>query len=504
MALAPPSPVAPGDVVADKYLVEYVLGAGAMGIVVAATHIDLGQRVAIKFLASNTPSHVERFVREARATVRLRSEHSARVFDVGTIANGTPFMVLELLEGHDLEQVIREEAPLPIARAADYLIQICEAVAEAHALGIVHRDIKPQNLFLTRGVAGEVVVKVLDFGIAKSVQVEGANALTQTSSLMGSPLYMSPETMRSAKNVMPQNDIWALGVVLQELLTQRLPFEGESFPELCLKVVHETARSPLEDRAELPAGLCAIIARCLAKEPTERFQTAAELATALEPFAPPESRFVAERARQLTAHAATKGLIGTSPTLPSLVSSFPAPRTVTPSGTVTPRSSPSLPVALPPPGPLPPLGEGTIGLVATANEQVLDAAPARLAPPAGNQGPWILGSVAVVCLTVVVGGGLLLAGRGRPAGSSPGIGPSANVAVAPPSPSATPPPSAPPKPPVAATAATIASTTPPSVAPTTPVAVVPGATGTKQVRPPTAKPPGQTASPPGDEIPNLR
>lgn len=517
MAIAPASPVTPGELVADKYLVEHVLGAGAMGVVVAATHVDLGQRVAIKFLASNAPSHVERFVREARATVRLRSEHAARVFDVGTIANGTPFMVLELLEGHDLERVIQEEAPLPIARAADYVIQICEAVAEAHALGIVHRDLKPQNLFLTRGVAGEVVVKVLDFGIAKSIEVEGANALTQTSSLMGSPLYMSPETMRSGKNVAPQNDLWALGVVLQELLTKRLPFEGDTFPELCLKVVHEQARSPLEDRPDLPPALCAVIARCLAKDPSERIQTAAELATALEPFAPPESRFVAERARQLAAQAA-KGLIRTSPTLPSIVSTVPSPRDVTPGSAFPLRSSPGLASVVPAPvpsplpalGPLPPLGEATIGLAATTTPQVLDSPSVGAPPAAGNPGPWILGSVAVVCLTVVIGGGLVLANRDRRGPAIPSVPPSAvataaNVAVPlGPSPSS----------PASVAASASAAVAPPAAATTTsppaaqttpavhPAVVGPGAA--KSAKPPATKPPGPSSAPPGDDIPNLR
>lgn len=295
-----PSLVQAGDLIAGKYRVERVLGAGGMGVVVAATHVDLEQQVAIKLLLARTPEHAERLLREARAAVRLRSEHAGKVLDVGRLDDGTPFLVLEYLEGRDLDQVLLAEGPLDPRRAAGYLVQACEAVAEAHALGIVHRDLKPQNLFLSQGLAGEDVIKVLDFGIAKTAGFREEQSLTGEQSLMGSPVYMPPEQMRSSRAVTPQGDIWALGVTLQELLTGRTPFEGDSLADLCLNVVGTAPRSPLLDRPDLPVEIVAIIARCLARDPRYRFAHAGELATALESMAPPESSFSASRARLLT------------------------------------------------------------------------------------------------------------------------------------------------------------------------------------------------------------
>ena len=221
------APVLEGDVLAGKYRVERVLGAGGMGVVVAARHLQLDQLVALKFVlpsALDEASAAERFLREARAAVRLKSEHVAKVLDVGTLDTGAPYMVMEYLEGDTLAEVIQRDSPLPVDVACDYMIQACEAMAEAHSLGIIHRDIKPQNLFLTKGVGGKPLVKVLDFGISKMKQPEGAMNLTQTATVMGSPLYMAPEQMRSARNVDGRSDIWALGVVLYELPDQIAPF----------------------------------------------------------------------------------------------------------------------------------------------------------------------------------------------------------------------------------------------------------------------------------------
>jgi eukaryotic-like serine/threonine-protein kinase len=221
------------------------------------------------------------------------------VFDVGGTESGEPYMVMEFLEGQDLGQLLESGGRLSVEAAADFLVQVCEAVAEAHSLGIVHRDLKPQNLFLTAGVSGEPLVKVLDFGISKVADVAGSRSLTQTASMMGSPMYMAPEQMRSAKNVLIQSDIWALGVVLHELLTLSMPFEAETVPELCLKVVGEAPRSPLLDRPDLPAEVVEIIARCLEKEPEQRYADAAELAAALAQFGSASTRVIAERARAI-------------------------------------------------------------------------------------------------------------------------------------------------------------------------------------------------------------
>jgi eukaryotic-like serine/threonine-protein kinase len=293
-------PVAVGDVLAGKYRVERVLGAGGMGIVVAAEHMQLRRLVAIKFvLPDSLGSHeaVERFLREARAVVRLRSEHVARVIDVGTLANGAPYMVMEFLEGWTLGAILEHESLLPFDRIAWYIIQACEALAEAHSLGIVHRDLKPENIFLTRSVSGAPLIKVLDFGVSKMESLMGTRGLTRTAALMGSPLYMAPEQMRSARDATPRSDIWALGIVLYQLVTKHLPFDADSIPELCLKVALEPPIPLLSRRPDVPPALEATIRRCLERDHARRFANAAELATALEPFAPPEARATVEQAR---------------------------------------------------------------------------------------------------------------------------------------------------------------------------------------------------------------
>ena len=295
-----PAPVREGDLLAGKYRVERVLGSGGMGVVVAAMHEQLEQRVAIKFVrdeALGNTDAVERFLREARAAVKLKSEHAAQGARRGHLESGAPYMVMEYLEGGDLSQVLEERGRLRVETAAEYIVQACEAIAEAHAAGIIHRDIKPQNLFLAKSVGGGGKIKVLDFGVSKSMVTSGAGGLTQTRSMLGSPLYMSPEQMRSSRDVDARADVWALGVVLYELLTQRWPFEAESMPELCLKVVSEQPTPITTYRPDVPPAVVEVITRCLQRDPNQRYAHAAELATALEAFAPPASRIIAERAR---------------------------------------------------------------------------------------------------------------------------------------------------------------------------------------------------------------
>jgi serine/threonine-protein kinase len=210
------------------------------------------------------------------------------VIDVGKLDSGAPYMVMEFLDGDDLARVLEERGPMTPDAAVQLVLQACDAVAEAHAAGIVHRDLKPENLFLTKTLAGRPKVKVLDFGVSKSsgMTTGGQGALTRTRSMLGSPLYMSPEQMRSAKDVDARADVWALGVVLFQLLTCRWPFEAQNMPELCLKVVTEPPQSIASLRSDLAPGLVAVIERCLEKNPASRYADAAALAEALEPFAP--------------------------------------------------------------------------------------------------------------------------------------------------------------------------------------------------------------------------
>jgi serine/threonine-protein kinase len=321
------SPVAPGQILAGKYRIERVLGEGGMGVVVEAHDTGLERRVAIKFLLPDFVKHVEakeRFLREARAAVKIQSEHVARVIDVSTLESGAPYMVMEFLEGSDLSRVIETGGPLSVEDAALYVIQACEALAEAHAHGIIHRDLKPANLFLAQQAGGSRKIKVLDFGISKTLNSADAKAsasLTRTSSMMGSPLYMSPEQMKSARDVDLRTDIWALGVILYESLTGNPPFLGNSIPEISAQILLEDPRPVSEARPSVPKLLSDVTARALQKQPDKRFSNVAELAIALLPFAPARARNNVERITRVLEDAgfAKSDFLASVPPPPSTV-----------------------------------------------------------------------------------------------------------------------------------------------------------------------------------------
>ena len=271
-----------GTILLGKYRVESILGEGGMGVVAECTHLQLNERVAIKMLRQDLSLNreaTERFMREAQAAVKLKSEYVARVSDVGTFESGIPYMVMEFLEGHDLGALLVERGRLPVPWAAELVLQTCEALAEAHSLGIVHRDIKPANLFVTWRPDGTALIKVLDFGISKSSMGTDMH-LTQTQSLLGTPAYMSPEQMRSARAVDGRTDMWSLGTVLYELVEGRKPFEADSFSEMCVKVAVD-APSPM---VHAPHELQEVILRCLAKAPEQRYANMAEFGRELVPF----------------------------------------------------------------------------------------------------------------------------------------------------------------------------------------------------------------------------
>jgi serine/threonine-protein kinase len=273
-----------GTLLAGKYRVDRVIGRGGMGVVVAATHLHLQQPVALKFLLPGAPHSrevMERFVREARSAARLRSEHVCRVSDVGSFDDGSPYIVMELLEGSDLATLLQQHGLMPVQGAAVHVLQACAGIAEAHALGIVHRDLKPANLFLTRRPDGTPLIKVLDFGIAKA-QSDQDFSLTQTSAVLGSPGYMSPEQLRSTRDVDVRSDIWAIGVVLYELVAGRPPFVAETITELALRIAMDPP-PPLVGR--MPQGFDQVVDRCLAKDPAQRYPDLANLAHALAAYA---------------------------------------------------------------------------------------------------------------------------------------------------------------------------------------------------------------------------
>ena len=295
-----------GDVLAGKYRLEKVAGEGGMGVVYAAQHLVLKQRVAVKVLlpAAACSEHVvERFAREAQAAARIMSEHVARVMDAGTTATGAPFLVMEYLEGCDLEELLAVEGPLPMTDVVDYLLQALEALAHAHAVGLVHRDIKPANLFLACRADGGNVIKMLDFGISKTLESRPEDRVLTGQAVLGSPVYMPPEQLRNAKDIDARADLWSLGVVAYELLCGRPPFDGDGVGEIFAAILEKEAE-PLHARNwRLPPELSAIIAKCIQRKPDDRWADAAVLAKALKPYGSGTYDALIERAEQVLARA---------------------------------------------------------------------------------------------------------------------------------------------------------------------------------------------------------
>jgi serine/threonine protein kinase len=294
-------PLSAGTVVAGKYRVERTLAEGGMGVVVVAKHIHLQQSVALKFLRGDVGTEwdaLARFRGEAKAVAQLRSEHVAHVLDAGVTDDGVPYMVMEYLEGRSLGRKLQIQGPFEIASAVEYVIHACEGLAEAHARGIVHRDIKPYNLFLVEHSPGWGCVKIIDFGISKFAFSDTPNVVTGV--IIGSPCYMSPEQLRSTATVDHRSDIWSLGATLHELLAGKAAFDAsQTLPELVTAILEGPAPELRALRPEVPEELAAVVARCLAKDREARFQNAGEVAMALLPFAPARARVPADRAMSM-------------------------------------------------------------------------------------------------------------------------------------------------------------------------------------------------------------
>jgi serine/threonine-protein kinase len=297
------TPPVVGEVVAQRWVVERVVAEGGFGIVVAARHVELDETVAIKFLKAESvdrPDVVGRFAREAKICARMKNEHTPTVIDVGVCPHRGPYMVMEYLEGEDLLHLVARRGPMPIAEVAEIGLQACAALASAHAAGVIHRDIKPENLFLAERPGGMKVLKLLDFGISKASldgEVFGTPlSLVTTQCLVGTPLYMPPEQLRAKSDLGPTADLWSLGTVLYELVAARTAFSGIGVTDVCASVLETEPLRLDEVRPDVPAAFADVVARCLAKKPEARWESAAALALALAPFAPTSARIEVERA----------------------------------------------------------------------------------------------------------------------------------------------------------------------------------------------------------------
>jgi serine/threonine-protein kinase len=336
----------PGTMLLGKYRIVRTLGMGGMGVVVQAQHVTLGSTVAMKFLL---PQYVtvadaaQRFVREAQAASKIQSDHVAHVLDVGTLpeASDVPYMVMEYLEGQDLSRYVKSGHRFTPEEAIDYVIQAAEALAEAHREHIIHRDVKPANLFLTRHADGTPLVKVLDFGISKIAQeAQVADmGLTKTTAVLGSGYYMSPEQMRSAKNVDTRTDIYALGVCLYELLAGQPPFTADNFAELCLKVAMDPPTPLRQHRPDVPETLAEVIARAYARSPDERYPTMGAFVAALAPWASPHSYPAIEQVGRISAQMGDRVGMPSLPSLPPPGSMPPPPMPMIPGAAPVPSDS---------------------------------------------------------------------------------------------------------------------------------------------------------------------
>jgi serine/threonine protein kinase len=276
----------PGTMVEEKYLVERTLGRGGMGVVVAAKHVALNKRVALKFLEvrdDEVPGDFQaRFALEARVCAKLKNEHIARVIDVSVWQGRFPFMVMDCLEGEDLRRVQNAKGRLPLGQAVDYAVQICQGLAEAHAQGIIHRDLKPPNIFITKRHDGSELVKVLDFGISKwASSGDGVGELTKAGVMLGSPKYMSPEHLQGSQ-LDPRSDIWSIGAILYGMVTGRPPYDFRQVTQTYMAIA-SGARPAVPSSVEptVPPEVDAVILRCLSKDREQRFPDVAELAGAL-------------------------------------------------------------------------------------------------------------------------------------------------------------------------------------------------------------------------------
>ena len=277
-------PYRAGEVISGKYRLERMIGSGGMGIVYAAHHLSLDRTVALKFIRPDllaSERAVERFRREALAAASVKAPQLAAVHDFDRTDGGDPYIVMELLEGEDLSSALHD-GPLPPREAVDIIREVCRGLGAVHARGLVHRDIKPRNIFLARDARGERAVKVLDLGVAKRTTVDGGDSLTSNGSVVGTAHYMSPEQVRGEPDVDPRTDVYAVGAVLHEMLSGQKAHPGDSYNLVVFHILSKDPR-PLEtidDR--LPRPLCALVRKAMARDKLSRYSDAGEMGRALD------------------------------------------------------------------------------------------------------------------------------------------------------------------------------------------------------------------------------
>ncbi len=340
------------DLLDGKYRIIRVIGEGGWGVVYEGENLRTLTRVAIKVLRSHagvTPDIRARFEREAQAGGRIGSDHIVKVFDLGVLADGTHFMVMELLTGEDLASRLRSAGPLPAIVACKLVLQLLDGLGAAHNAGILHRDLKPENLFLERTRSGEDFVKILDFGVSK-FSAPGVMSATRTGAVFGSPFYMAPEQARGLKHLDGRTDLYSVGALLFECVTGRVPFDGENFNDLMFKIALSPRPNPLHFRADLDPELVAIIMKAIAADPRERYASAQEFHATLVGWlsaqgagsTPPERR---DGVSWLPASAVPAAALGGSGERVSMVHRSPVPSPMSRAPNASPLPSAATPLS---------------------------------------------------------------------------------------------------------------------------------------------------------------
>jgi serine/threonine protein kinase len=428
----PPAYPAAGEVLDGKYQIERLLGEGGMGAVAKAQHLLRRAPVALKFMSPailSMSGAVERFVNEGVAASQIDSDHVVRIFDVGTLPSGAPYLVMEYLEGRDLSDILAAEGNpgLSTPRAVHFILQSLVGLRVAHAAGIVHRDMKPSNVFVVTKDGEPDFVKLVDFGISK-VKQQGIANITRTNSALGTPLYMSPEQARSPRDVDHRSDLYSVGVILYELLTGRTPFFSETgeFTEILFKIFTQDPPPIQTYRPDLPPALCDAVHRALTRDPKDRYSTTVEMSEALAPWADERSHVIVNRMRQRGSRVPS-----TPPPPTQKISKPPGQSVIPPPGMDGPPKSSdvfaqtqagdldlSLGVGarpyltpVPPVSPAPPVVAAPVAPVASPRTDVgvsRDATPI-VEPPAKRKSPL---AIVVPVLAVVVIAGAAWIGRG--------------------------------------------------------------------------------------------